>query len=81
MTTKYNIISGMITTIEMGVVTRITIIVPSKRNNITDVIRNILGNLSSKISKSLLKRFIIRPTGVVSKKAIGDRKTHSKLLS
>lgn len=81
MITMYTINIGIITAIDNGVVTMITTIVPKSMNPMIDNIRNVLGNLSSITSISLLKRFIIRPTGVVSKKDIGDRRIQFNPLS
>lgn len=59
---------------EMGVVTRITTNVPTNTEPIMDKTRNVIGNLASMTSMSLLNLFIILPTGVESKNDIGDRK-------
>ena len=81
MVTAYNTKRGKIAKTEIGVVTRRTIRVPKSTDPIIAIIRNVLGNLSSITSISLLNLFIIRPTGVVSKKDIGDLNIQCSPLS
>ena len=77
----YIIPIGMMTTRNIGVlyVMRMSVVNTGERQNAA--IRMYRDIFVSKMSKSLEKRFIIRPSGVVSKNAIGACRILSRIFS
>lgn len=69
----------MIATAKVGVFTEITTRIARRVDNIKAHNLKVRGTLSSRMSMSLEKRFMILPTGVVSKNDIGERKIHNNM--
>ena len=75
----YRIPTGMMATAKVGVFTEITTRIARRVDNIMAHSLKVLGTLSSRMSMSLEKRFMILPTGVVSKNDIGERKIQNNM--
>ena len=75
----YKIPTGMMATAKVGVFTEITTRIARRVDNIMAHSLKVRGTLSSRMSMSLEKRFMILPTGVVSKNDIGERKIQNNM--
>lgn len=62
-----------------GVFTDMTTNITSSVDSMMAHNRKVRGTRSSRMSMSLEKRFMIRPTGVVSKNDIGERKIQNSM--
>jgi hypothetical protein len=71
--------TGTMAIINAGVFTEITTRVVDSVESMIENNQNARGTRSSKMSISLEKRFIILPTGVVSKNDIGERKMRNSM--
>lgn len=69
-------LTGTMTAKKIGVFTETTMMTLTKLKTMIIHNRNVRGRFVSIMSMSLENLFIIRPTGVVSKNDIGERRMH-----